>query len=173
MACSDDSRPAYAELAAATSFSFLHGASQPADMVTEAVALCHKGLGIADRNTVAGVVRAWRALRDLHDAGHAKDFRLFTGARLVFADETPDIIAYPVNRRGWGRLTRLLSLGNLRTDKGNCLLYFADLAEWCEEMALIVLPDRLPPAPAGTAPLGGSPLAAKLTLLANRTPYLW
>ncbi len=170
---SDEGRPAYAELAAATTFSFLHGASQPADMVTEAIALGHTGLGIADRNTVAGVVRAWRALRDLHDAGHAKDFRLFTGARLVFADETPDIIAYPVNRRGWGRLTRLLSLGNLRTDKGSCLLHFADLAEWCEEMALIVLPDRIAPAPAGATTLGGSPLAAKLALLANRTPHLW
>ena len=173
MASSGDSRPAYAELAAATAFSFLHGASQPAQMVTEAIALGLKGLGIADRNTVAGVVRAWRALEELQEAGEAHDFRLVSGARLVFADGTPDIIAYPLTRRGWGRLTRLLTIGNLRTDKGNCLLHFTDLAEWCEEMALIVLPGRIAPAPAGATALVGSPLAAKLSLLANRTPHLW
>ena len=173
MASSDDDRPQYAELAAATAFSFLHGASQPAEMVTEAIALGLTGLGIVDRNTVAGVVRAWRALEELHEAGEAQDFRLVSGSRLVFADGTPDIIAYPLTRRGWGRLTRLLTIGNLRTDKGSCLLHFTDLAEYCEEMALIVLPGRIAPAPAGATPLTGSPLATKLALLANRTPHLW
>ena len=61
----------------------VRAAGEARGLVAEAVALGHKGLGIADRNTVAGVVRAWRALRDLHDAGHAKDFRLFTGAHRV------------------------------------------------------------------------------------------
>ena len=82
----------YAELAAATNFSFLRGASHPAEMVEEAIALGHKGLGIADRNSLAGVVRAWRAVQALREAGQAKDFRLLTGARLIFADGTPDII---------------------------------------------------------------------------------
>ena len=131
---------AYAELAAATNFSFLTGASQPAEMVETALVLGHTGIGIADRNTVAGVVRAWRHLRDARADGRGLDFKLATGARLVFADDTPDIIAYPVNRRGWGRLTRLLSTGNLRAEKGNCTLYFSDLLEWCEDMALIVIP---------------------------------
>ena len=130
----------YAELAASTNFSFLTGASQPAEMVEVALALGHSGLGIADRNTVAGVVRAWRHLRDIRaEEGRGLDFKLLTGARLVFADDTPDIIAYPITRRGWGRLTRLLSIGNLRAEKGDCLLYFNDLLEWSEEMALIVI----------------------------------
>ena len=103
----------YAELAAATNFSFLTGASQPAEMVATALVLGHAGLGIADRNSVAGVVRAWRALRDAREEGQGADFRLVTGARLVFVDGTPDIIAYPANRAGWGRLTRLLSQGRL------------------------------------------------------------
>ena len=50
----------YAELATATNFSFLTGASQPADMVEAALALGHNGLGIADQNSVAGVVRVRR-----------------------------------------------------------------------------------------------------------------
>ena len=56
---------AYAELAAASNFSFLRGASHPKDLVLTAILRGHAGLGLADRNTVAGVVRAWSALRDL------------------------------------------------------------------------------------------------------------
>ncbi len=178
MACLDDG---YAELVAATHFSFLRGASSPAAMVEEAIALGQSGLGIADRNSVAGVVRAWRALRDRPDDMPRPDFRLVSGARLVFADGTPDIIAYPTTRRGWGRLTRLLTTGNLRAEKGNCILYFSDLAAACTDMALIILPP-------GTDPplciphhdtglhLARSPapaLPSVIRLLRNRTPHLW
>ncbi len=143
---------AYAELVAATNFSFLEGASHPHEMVARALELGHTGLGIADRNSVAGVVRAWDALRQanakLVDAGgEVPDFRLVTGARLVFADATPDIVAYPADRRGWGRLTRLLTVGNLRADKGDCHLTLADLLDHAEGLLLIVLPgavDALP-----------------------------
>ncbi len=55
----------YAELAASTNFSFLHGASHPEDLVGRALMLGHTGIGIADRNSVAGVVRAYGGLRDL------------------------------------------------------------------------------------------------------------
>ena len=122
----------YAELAAATNFSFLTGASHPGEMVETALALGHSGIGIADVNSVAGVVRAWSALKAARDEGRATDFRLISGARLCFADGTPDIIAYPQTRAAWGRLTRLLSLGNLRSVKGACTLYFTDLIAWCE-----------------------------------------
>ena len=129
----------FAELAATTNFSFLEGASHPSDMVATALELGHKGIGIADRNTVAGVVRAHAALRDaVADAGQRVDFKLIVGARLVFADDTPDIIAYPTDRRAWGRLCRLLSLGNLRAKKGQCSLFFDDLIAWGEGMALII-----------------------------------
>jgi error-prone DNA polymerase len=130
----------FAELAAATNFSFLSGASHPGEMVETAIALGYTGLGIADRNSVAGVVRAWSALKAAREEGRGKDFKLITGARLIFADETPDIIAYPMTRRGWGHLTRLLSVGNLRAEKGDCILYLADLLDWCADMALILLP---------------------------------
>jgi len=144
----------YAELAAATNFSFLRGSSHPSDMVAQAIALGHSGIGIADRNSVAGVVRGWSALKDAQEKHGAIPFRLVTGARLVFADETPDIIAYPTDRAAWGRLCRLLTTGNLRAKKGECHLRFADLLEWGAGMVLIVLADpqrsRSEPEPNGS-----------------------
>jgi error-prone DNA polymerase len=130
----------FAELVAATNYSFLHGASHPAEMVWRAAILGMDGIGIADRNTVAGVVRAHIAWREVRT--QLPDFRLVVGARLVFADGTPDIVAYPMTRKGWGRLTRLLTLGNRRAVKGDCILYFEDLLEWAGEIALIAIPLR-------------------------------
>lgn len=139
--------PPFAELVAATSYSFLRGASHPADMVLKAIEIGHSGIGIADRNTVAGVVRAYATLKQLRAKmeaeGHAApEFRLVVGARLVFADGTPDIIAYPVDRAAWGRLTRLLTLGNRRAEKGECALYLADLIEHADGLLLIAIADE-------------------------------
>ncbi len=133
--------PAFAELVAATNYSFLRGASHPAEMVACALDLDMPGIGIADRNSVAGVVRAWAFLKELQVKGDAKaqDFKLAVGARLVFADGTPDIVAYPVSRHGWGRLTRLLSVGNLRARKGDCTLCLDDLLEHCGGLLLIAM----------------------------------
>ena len=134
--------PIYAELVAATNYSFLRGASSPAEMVFQAVALGMKGIGIADRNTVAGVVRAWAAVKRARDRNALPaNFRLVTGARLVFSDGTPDIIAYPKTRLGWGRLTRLLTVGNMRSEKGSCILRFDDLVSHLQDLLLIVLPN--------------------------------
>jgi error-prone DNA polymerase len=144
----EDDLPAYVELAAATNFSFLHGASHGTDLLGRALELGYKGLGIADRNTVAGVVRVWKALKDAREGSREHfpeapplDFKLVTGARLIFADGTPDIIAYPETRKGWGRLCRLLSKGNLRADKGDCVLGLPDLLEHLDDLLLIVLPE--------------------------------
>jgi error-prone DNA polymerase len=123
----------FAELAAGTHFSFLRGASSPAEMVIAAQALGHIGIGVADRNSVAGVVRAHVA------AKQHPGFRLIVGARLGFADGTPDIIAYPATRLGWGRLTRLLTLGNRRVEKGDCILRFDDLADHADDLLLIAM----------------------------------
>ena len=134
---------AFAELIAATHFSFLRGASAPSEMVARANELGMAGIGIADRNTVAGVVQAFLALKKA-DAGLVErglppnDFDLVVGARLVFADGTPDIVAYPTDRAAWGRLTRLLSGGNLRAKKGDCHLELTDLLAWQEGLLLIV-----------------------------------
>ena len=136
---SDAPEPGFAELVAATNYSFLRGASHPAEMVAEAINLGMAGIGIADRNSVAGVVRAWAFLKELQvkKPEMVEGFRLVVGARLVFADGTPDIAAYPISRHGWGRLTRLLSTGNLRTEKGDCILELQDLLDHCDDLLLI------------------------------------
>lgn len=134
---------AFAELIAATHFSFLRGASPPSEMVGQANALEMAGIGIADRNTVAGVVQAFLSLKNAKEKRHEAGlpdypFDLVVGARLVFADGTPDIVAYPVDRAAWGRLTRLLSGGNLKATKGDCHLELTDLLAWQEGLLLIV-----------------------------------
>ena len=135
----------FVELAAATHFSFLEGASSPAAMVEAALALGHCGIGIADKNSVAGVVRAHVAVRELAEAAKEAEtelppFKLAVGARLVFADGTPDVIAYPAHRPGWGQLTRLLTTGNRRAEKGDCILHLSDLIEHSNGLLLIALP---------------------------------
>jgi hypothetical protein len=105
------SPPPYAEFAVSTNFSFLRAASHPEELVEQAKALGLCAIGIADRNSVAGVVRA-------HVVAKEKGLRLAVGTRLVFADGTPDILAYPSDRAAWGRLTRLLSAGKLKAEKG-------------------------------------------------------
>src|SRR5437763_893443 len=100
----------FAELAVTTNFSFLRGGSHPEELVGQAIALGLKGIGIADRNRLAGVVRAHVFVRENTEL--AKNFRVVTGARLVFADGTPDILAYPCDRAAYGRLSKLLTIGN-------------------------------------------------------------
>ena len=154
----------YAELAVTSNFSFLRGASHPEELVKRARALGLTGLGIADRNSVAGVVRVHVAAEALnsqirewntkHGTNEA-ELKIAIGARLVFDDgftpeargrraprlrrRTPDILAYPQDRVAWGRLTRLLSLGKLRTEKGECLLGLPDLFDFIAGLNLIVM----------------------------------
>jgi error-prone DNA polymerase len=143
----DRDGPTYAELAVTTNFSFLRGASHPGDFVNRALEMGHTGIGIADRNSVAGVVRAHSAFEEAEEA--FKDaygpqarlpFQLVVGARLAFADETPDILAYPENREGWGRLCRLLTIGKRRAVKGECLLYEDDLFAHLHDLLFIIMP---------------------------------
>jgi error-prone DNA polymerase len=124
----------YVEFAVTSNFSFLSGASHPEELIAEAARLDLAGLGLCDRNSVAGVVRAHVAKResDLPLAYHP-------GARLVFADGTPDILAYPRNRAGWGQLCRLLTCGNRRAKKADCLLYLEDLLAHVADLELIVM----------------------------------
>src|SRR5581483_2606857 len=92
------------------------------------------GIGFADRNSVAGVVRAHVAAREF-------GVTFAPGARLVFSDgATPDILCFPQDRAAWGRLTRLLSLGKRRAEKGQCHLTLADLLEFIAGQNIIVMP---------------------------------
>lgn len=179
--------PSFYEIGARSNFSFLEGAARPEEMVLVASVFGLSGIGLADRNSVAGVVRAHNQVVGMQEsfrrqrekleqeaaqkdepagnegdgpidvqageqaggqAGEPKEeedailpCRFHPGARLCFADDTPDVLAYPINRKGWANLCRLLSRGNLRTEKGNCILEEWDFLEWCSEMMLAVVPD--------------------------------
>ena len=124
----------YIEFATASNFSFLRGASHPEELMAQAARIGLAGLGVCDRNSVAGVVRAHLAKRE-----QSLPIGYHPGARLCFADGTPDVLAYPRDRAGWGRLTRLLTLGNLRGKKGECVLALDDLIAHAFGLELIAL----------------------------------
>ena len=131
----------YAELAVTTNYSFLRGASHPGEFVEQANALAYTAVGIADRNSLAGVVRAYEAWQKLKPGTPP---RLLVGARLVFQDGTPDMLVYPQDRAAYGRLCQLLSLGKSRAPKGDCFLTFDDFWEYREGLLAIVLPPADP-----------------------------
>jgi error-prone DNA polymerase len=124
----------FAELVAATNFSFLRGASHPPEIVQQAAALGLAAIGIADRNTLAGVVRAHVAAKEL-------GIRLVVGARLVTTDGF-EAVCHPTDRSAYGRLCRLLTAGNRRAPKGECHLSFAEILAAQDGQIFIVMPPR-------------------------------
>ncbi|MBB5050630.1 error-prone DNA polymerase [Afipia massiliensis] len=125
----------YAEIGITTNFSFLCGGSQPQEYVKRASELLLPVIGIADRNTLAGVVRAYKELENPEVTCKSK---LLIGSRLVFMDGTPDILVYPRDRAAYGRLCELLTRGKLAAGKGECHLTFDDLLDFAEGQLLIL-----------------------------------
>ena len=121
----------YAELQVTTNFSFLRGASHGEELVAQAKALGLSAIAVADRNTLAGVVRAHVAAKD---AG----MRLVIGARLDLED-APSLLCFPTDRKAYGRLSRLISLGQSRAEKGKCQLFLADVAAHAEGQIFVAL----------------------------------
>ncbi|HEY4942752.1 MAG TPA: error-prone DNA polymerase [Rhizomicrobium sp.] len=131
-------QPPYAEIAVTSNFSFLRGASTAKELMLTAAAYGYAAVGVADRNTLAGVVRAYAAFRE-PECPEVKP-KFLVGARLVFADGTPDVLAYPADRKAYGNLCRLLSEGKLRAPKGDCILVLSDLIAWQDGLLLAVMP---------------------------------
>src|SRR3954471_12119618 len=102
----------FVELGVSSPFSFLRGASDAIELVTTALLIGYDAIGIADRNTLAGVVR-------MHSACSGVGMKPLIGCRLTL-NEGQSLLAYPVDRDGYGRLSRLLSLGKMRAEKGEC-----------------------------------------------------
>ncbi|MDA5093819.1 error-prone DNA polymerase [Aliiroseovarius sp. KMU-50] len=160
----------YAELCVMTNFTFLTGASHPEEMVTRATELGLSAIAITDRNSLAGVVRAFAALKELRrqteegirirserrvDPSSRQEIteggvlirpenlrlpKLIVGARLVLKDSPVDWVALPRDRAAYHRLCRLLTLGKRRAEKGACHLTLRDLLDGCAGMTLIALP---------------------------------
>src|SRR6266567_3960558 len=138
--------PVYAEIGITTNFSFLRGGSHPQDYVHEASDLRLPVIGIADHNTLAGVVRAYVELENPEVEFKPK---LLIGSRLVFIDGAPDILVYPRDRAAYGRLCQLLTRGKRGddTEKGECHLDLDDLLEFSEgQLLVLTLPHRFEPA---------------------------
>src|SRR4051812_44234689 len=137
--------PGYAEIGITTNFSFLRGGSDPRAYVHQASELGIPAIGIADHNTLAGVVRAYKELENPEVTHKPK---LLIGTRLVFIDGTPDILIYPRDRAAYGRLCQLLTRGKrgddiTRIEKGECHLRFDDLLEFAEgQLLVLALPHR-------------------------------
>jgi error-prone DNA polymerase len=124
----------YAELQVTTNFSFLKGGSHPHELVAQAKALGLAALAVTDRNTLAGVVRT-------HVAAKEVGLPLVVGARLDLRD-APSLLVLPTDRTAYGRLSRLLSLGQRRAEKGGCDLELADVAAAAAgQMVLALAPD--------------------------------
>src|SRR5712671_3911252 len=140
-----DTTPDYAEIGVTTNFSFLRGASHPQEYVHQTGQYGLQAIGIADRNTLAGVVRAYAELKNPELAAKPK---LLIGSRLVFIDGTPDILAYPRDRAAYGRLCQLLTRGKRGSDaeriaKGECHLTLDDPLEFAEgQLLVLALPHR-------------------------------
>ena len=158
-------RAAYVELGVTTPFSFLRGASDAIELVLTALELGMDAIGVADRDTLAGVVR-------MHSAAKGAGLRPLIGCRLDLADDwsrherpstslgtngsylpsptpfvssevetrTLSLLAYPLNREGYGRLSRVLSLGKMRSAKGACDLTLGEVGAHSEGIAFIAMP---------------------------------
>ena len=137
----------YAELQITTNYSFLRSGSHPGEFVHRAVELGHNAIGIADRNTLAGVVRAYSAVKEFYEeTAIPKEswIKLLVGAHLETTDGY-SLLAYPMNLDGYKHLSRMLSEGNqkiAKDAKGECLLTFAHLEKYAEDILAIVLPPR-------------------------------
>ncbi len=133
-------RAPFVELGLVSCFSFLRGASEPIDFAETAWALGFDAIGIADVNSMAGVVR-------LHTEAKAVKTRPVIGCRIETVEGFA-FLAYPTDRDAYGRLCRLISAGRMSTlddkwqDKGVCHISLAMLAAHSEGVQLILLSPR-------------------------------
>jgi error-prone DNA polymerase len=124
----------YVELQVTTHFSFLRGASSPRELFEQAKFLGLPALGIADRNSLAGIVRAYEAAKET-------GVRLVIGCRLDLTDGT-SLLVYPTDRAAYSRLCRLLSIGKNRAGKGKCALVWEDVEAWNDGLLVVLLGDQ-------------------------------
>ena len=142
----------YVELHVRTNFTFLGGAAFPEEYVRRAAELGHPAVAITDCNSVAGVVRAHVEAKKLGQ-------RVLIGAELQLADRQC-LVALPTDRAAYGCLTRLITVGRRRAEKGSCELHMEDVAAYGDGILFIYLPPDEPDAA----------LAARLACLAARFP---
>lgn len=124
--------PAYAELQASSNFSFLRGASSSQEMMAAAIQAGLVGLALTDRNTLSGIVLAHSFAKK-----NPSPTRFIVGCRLDLRNGS-SLLCYPTNRAAYGRLTRLLTIGKRRAQKGECDLTLEDVVDYSEGQQFIV-----------------------------------
>ncbi|HEV8378236.1 MAG TPA: error-prone DNA polymerase [Tepidisphaeraceae bacterium] len=129
----------YAELDVVSNFSFLRGASHPDELVYRATVLGYKAIAITDLNSLAGIVRAFDATKQVIEQG-GRPPKLIIGARLTFTDNTPDLLVHVTDRPAYARLCRLLTIGKRRTEKGQCSLTLQDFLDHNEGLLAAISP---------------------------------
>ncbi len=130
----------YCELHCKTNYSFLVGASHADELVDRAIELGYSALAITDENTLAGVVRAFSAVRDANQkitenkthrgsdasCGIPNRLKLIIGAEIIPHD-APPVVLWATDRTSYANLARLLTVGRRRAPKGECWLSFDDV----------------------------------------------
>ncbi|TSJ44412.1 DNA polymerase III subunit alpha [Mucilaginibacter corticis] len=124
----------YAELQVTSNFSFRLGGSHPEELVDLAADLGYSAIAITDRNTFAGVVRAYVVAKD-------RGIKFIPAVRLDLLDG-PSLLAYPTDQAAYSRLSGLLTLGNLRAEKEKCFLHKKDVYEHSEGSIFVLIPPQ-------------------------------
>src|SRR5258708_5005325 len=124
--------PDYAETHCVSNFSFLRGASHPQELVVRARQIGYTALAITDECSLAGVVRA-------HVAAKEVGLPLIVGAELALSDG-PRFVCLATDRAGYGQLSALITRGRRRAKKGTYQLSVADLDEGLPGCLALLLP---------------------------------
>jgi DNA-directed DNA polymerase III PolC len=181
----------FAELCATSNFTFLTGGSHAEEYVDQAAEFGMDALAIADLNSVAGIVRAHVAAREIARAVRLRRQamadpigpprpahlppppsanveatpRLVPAARIALTDGFTATLL-PRDRAAWGRLCRLITAGRLKAEKGSCELTFEDLLTWAKNQEILLHPDETAATPKG----GASPWLKRAQTLTRRFP---
>jgi error-prone DNA polymerase len=123
----------YAELQVSSNFSFLRGASHPQELVAAAHEYGHHAIALTDRNTLSGIVLAHSTLKKTA----ARQTRFIVGCCLDLSNGE-SILCYPTNRKAYGNLTQLLTLGRRRANKGECILELTNVVDYAEGQHFIL-----------------------------------
>ncbi|MDB2525904.1 PHP domain-containing protein [Mariniblastus sp.] len=150
----------YSELHCKTNYSFLTGGSHADELVNRAVKLGYRALAVTDENTLAGIVRAFGAVREAtgdrspgysdrrgysqphsekSECGEAPKLQLIIGAEII-PNDAPPLVLWATNRQGYANLSRMITAGRRRASKGECWLTLADIGEYAEGLLGGVIP---------------------------------
>jgi len=150
----------YSELHCKTNYSFLTGGSHADELVNRAVKLGYRALAVTDENTLAGIVRAFGAVREAtgdrspgysdrrgYSQPHSEKseceetpkLQLIIGAEII-PNDAPPLVLWATNRQGYANLSRMITAGRRRASKGECWLTLADIGEYAEGLLGGVIP---------------------------------